>query len=265
MTAESEHVLDLLSLKGKVALVTGATGHLGSRIAEGLAEAGASVVVSSRRIDDATIAAAKLPTNGAKHHGVEIDQMVEASIEAGFAAATKAAGRIDVLINNAHEPVALDWSTISSEQFTRQLQNLTGYFLLSRLFRNHVAARIGRGSIVFLGSMYGSVASYPDVYEDISPASPAAYHALKGGVVQLTRHLAVYWAKDNVRVNCLSPGPFPSPQAPSELIERLSEKNPMRRMGKPHELKGAAVFLASEASSYMTGQNLIVDGGWTAW
>jgi NAD(P)-dependent dehydrogenase (short-subunit alcohol dehydrogenase family) len=116
-----------------------------------------------------------------------------------------------------------------------------------------------------LGSMYGLVGSYPEAYEGICPASPVAYHALKGGIIQLTRHLAVYWAADRVRVNCLSPGPFPSPKAPRGLADRLKVHSPMRRMGLPHELKGAVVFLASDASSYMTGQNLVVDGGWTAW
>ncbi len=81
----------------------------------------------------------------------------------------------------------------------------------------------------------------------------------------MTRHLAVYWAKDNVRVNCLSPGPFPSEKAPAELVTRLREKSPMGRMGTPEELKGAVVFLASDASSYLTGQNLVIDGGWTSW
>ena len=81
----------------------------------------------------------------------------------------------------------------------------------------------------------------------------------------MTRHLGVYWAKDRVRVNCLSPGPFPGPQAPAEMVERLTAKSPMGRMGSPQDLKGALVFLASNASSYVTGQNLIVDGGWTAW
>jgi gluconate 5-dehydrogenase len=266
MSTESEHVLDLLSLKGKVALVTGASGHLGSRMAQALAEAGASVVVSSRRIADAVAAAAKLPmTRDAKHHGVEIDHMEERSIEAGFAEAVRAAGRIDVLVNNGHEPLADDWSTVTAEQFTRQLRNLTGYFLLARLMRSHVVERRASGSIVLVGSMYGSVGSYPDVYEGIAGGSPAAYHALKGGVVHLTRHLAVYWAGDQVRINCLSPGPFPSAEAPRAVVDRLVEKTPMRRMGSPHELKGAVVFLASNASSYMTGQNLIIDGGWTAW
>jgi gluconate 5-dehydrogenase len=113
--------------------------------------------------------------------------------------------------------------------------------------------------------MYGLVASYPDAYADVCPASPVAYHALKGGVVQMTRHLAAYWAADGVRVNCLSPGPFPKDAAPAAMVERLTAKLPMKRMGRPHELKGAIVFLASDASSFMTGQNLVIDGGWTAW
>ncbi len=116
-----------------------------------------------------------------------------------------------------------------------------------------------------IGSMYGVVGSYPDAYEGVAPASPVHYHTLKGGIVHLTRHLAVYWAKDGVRVNCLSPGPFPSEKAPQEMVERLKHKSPMGRMGLPSELKGPMLLLVSEAGSYMTGQNLLVDGGWTAW
>jgi gluconate 5-dehydrogenase len=113
--------------------------------------------------------------------------------------------------------------------------------------------------------MYGLVGSYPDAYEGVAAASPVAYHALKGGILQMTRHLAVYWAKDGVRVNSLSPGPFPADKASAAMVERLKAKSPMGRMGRPDELKGAVVFLASDASSYMTGQNLVIDGGWTAW
>jgi gluconate 5-dehydrogenase len=116
-----------------------------------------------------------------------------------------------------------------------------------------------------LGSMYGQVGSYPDVYEDIGPINPAAYQTLKGGIIQLTRHLAVCWAQDQVRVNCLSPGPFPPSSVSPKLVKRLKEKSPLNRMGQAHELKGATVYLASDASSYVTGQNLTVDGGWTAW
>jgi len=116
-----------------------------------------------------------------------------------------------------------------------------------------------------IGSMYGQVASYPEVYEGIGPSSPVAYHALKGGIIHLTRHLAAYWAKDAVRVNCLSPGPFPAPGCSQELLERLEAKTPMGRIGQPHELNGALLLLASDAGSYITGHNLVVDGGWTSW
>ena len=186
-------------------------------------------------------------------------------VDAGFAQAVERMGGLDVLVNNGHEAVAADWTEVSAEQFTRQLANATGYFLLARRMREHAVARGAGASVIMLGSMYGLVGSYPDAYRDVCPASPVAYHALKGGVVHLTRHLAVYWAGDRVRVNCLSPGPFPSPKAPAEMVRRLTEHSPMKRMGLPHELKGAVVFLASDASSYMTGQNLVIDGGWTAW
>jgi gluconate 5-dehydrogenase len=144
------------------------------------------------------------------------------------------------------------------------LANATGYFELARLLRNHVVERKISASIIMLGSMYGIVGSYPDAYAGMM-ASPVAYHALKGGILQMTRHLAVYWATDRVRVNSLSPGPFPAPTVSAEMVERLCSKSPMQRMGKPYELKGALVFLASDASSYMTGQNLVIDGGWTSW
>jgi gluconate 5-dehydrogenase len=182
-----------------------------------------------------------------------------------FAEAVKLLGKIDVLVNNGNEAGPNDWTSVTAEQFNRQLANATGYFELSRLMRQHAVERQASASIILVGSMYGVVASYPDAYDGICFASPVAYHTLKGGIVQMTRHLAAYWAQDRVRVNCLSPGPFPSPQAPPKLVERLCHKLPMKRMGVPHELKGAIVFLASDASSYMTGQNLLVDGGWTAW
>jgi gluconate 5-dehydrogenase len=259
-------VHELFDLAGRVALVTGGTGHLGSAMCRALAEAGAAVVVGSRDAGRAAAAAAALPRpGGAAHHGVALDHMDPAALARGFADAVAAAGRVDVLVNNGHEAQPADWTTVTAEQFTRQLANATGYFLLARLLRAHAVERGTAASVILLGSMYGQVASYPDAYEGVCPASPVAYHALKGGVVHMTRHLAAYWAADGVRVNCLSPGPFPADKVPAALVERLAAKLPMGRMGRPHELKGAVVFLASDASSFMTGQNLTVDGGWTAW
>lgn len=257
---------NLFSLQNRTVLLTGATGYLGSAMAVGLAEAGANVVVSSRRIAQAEAIANELPTVGdAKHYAVEIDHQEVDSLESGFQNALLLAGKLDVLVANGHEATAADWNTVTPEQFTRQMQNATGYFLLARHLHDHVAARAGQGSVIFLGSMYGVVGSYPDAYAGVAAASPVAYHALKGGLIQMTRHLAVYWAKAGMRVNCLSPGPFPSEKAAPAMVENLRTHSPMGRMGRPEELIGPLVFLASDAASYITGQNLLVDGGWTAW
>lgn len=259
-------VQQLFSLSGRVALVTGGCGHLGSSLCRALAEAGATVIVTSRDGTKASEFADDLPSvHQSRHFGIALDHMQPDSLPLRFEEASALTGGIDILVNNGHEPVAADWTTITPEQFSRQLDNATGYFVLSKLVRDHAVERGKSASIIQLGSMYGVVGSYPDAYEGIGIASPVAYHALKGGIVHMTRHLAVYWAKDRVRVNCLSPGPFPSAQAAPAMVERLEAKSPMGRMGQPYELKGAVLFLASDASSYVTGQNLIVDGGWTAW
>lgn len=260
------HVQELLSLRGKTALITGATGHLGSAMAAALAEAGARVIVSSRDRERAEEVVERLPAeDGQRHRGIALDHMDETSVAEGFAKAVEMCGAVDVLINNGHAALAADWESVTADQFSQHLTNATGYFLLARHFRNHVVARQGRGSVILLASMYGLVGSYPDAYAGVCPASPVAYHTLKGGILQMTRHLSVYWARDGVRVNALSPGPFPTDKAPGTMVERLAGKSPMGRMGEPSELKGPIVFLASDASSYMTGQNLVIDGGWTAW
>jgi NAD(P)-dependent dehydrogenase (short-subunit alcohol dehydrogenase family) len=265
MTSEPT-IRKLFDLDGRTALVTGATGRLGTSMARALSEAGARVIVTSRDEGRAKEVAATLRSLGtAAHLGLELDQLDENSIQRAFATAVDRCDTIHVLVNCAHEHVNSDLTDCSSVEFNEQLANVTGYFLMARLLRDHAVERKVPASIVMIASMYGLVGSYPDVYEQISPASPVAYHAAKGGILQMTRHLAVYWAPDRVRVNAISPGPFPGSNAPAELKTRLSTKLPMQRMGEPHELKGAVVFLASDASSYVTGHNLVVDGGWTAW
>ncbi|SIO41058.1 gluconate 5-dehydrogenase [Singulisphaera sp. GP187] len=258
---------ELFDLTGKVVLITGGTGHLGSAMARALAEAGASVVITSRDAPRAEAAAAALPRRGetATHHGLALDHMKPDELDDAFSRVVDRAGRVDILVNNGHEALGNDLTSVTAEQFTRHLAHATGYFILARLVRDYAVERAGPASIILLGSMYGLVGSYPDAYEGICSASPVAYHTLKGGIVQMTRHLAAYWAADGVRVNCLSPGPFPPERAPAAMVERLRAKLPMKRMGQAHELKGAVVFLASDASSFMTGQNLVIDGGWTAW
>jgi gluconate 5-dehydrogenase len=259
-------VQELFDLTGRSALITGGAGWLGSSLARALAEAGASVVVSSRDLGRARETAASLPSpGGAEHFGVELDHMEPDSMSAGFRDAVGVAGKLDVLVNNGVEWHSEGIADETFEGFSRHMANNAGYFVLARLLRDHAVERAVPASIVMIGSMYGVVGSYPDAYEGLDFRSPVAYHALKGGTVHLTRHLAVYWAKDNVRVNCLSPGAFPKDQVIEEVIERLSAKAPMKRLGRPHELKGALLLLASDAGSYMTGTNILVEGGWTSW
>jgi gluconate 5-dehydrogenase len=260
-------VKELFDLSGRVALVTGAAGHLGRQMATGLAEAGAAVIVASRSLERAQETARSLPSNGnIRHFAVEVDHLESDSITAGFESAVKVVEKIDILVNNGHEATTKAWHDVSPEEFNAQLANATGYFLLAKALRDHAVSRSAPASIVLLGSMYGVVSSYPDIYDGIGPGNPVAYQVLKGGIIQMARHLAVHWAGDRIRVNALSPGPFPAPgRAPGELCRRLAERTPLRRLGNADELNGAVVFLASDASSFVTGHNLVVDGGWTAW
>ncbi|MCC6453862.1 MAG: SDR family oxidoreductase [Caldilineaceae bacterium] len=266
--AEAERsVQQLFDLSGKVAIVTGAAGWLGSAMSRALAEAGATMVVTSRQADQAESFAASLPGSG--HIGIGFEQGDTETIPAFVETVLGRLGRIDILVNNAYGSTAPSIDSATAEDFDRAYHvGVTAYFLLAREVVNHLRQRQAPGSIINIGSMYGVVASYPDAYTGLPTNSPPNYHGLKGGLVHLTRHLAVYWAQDNVRVNAISPGPFPKPvtaQTMPEFIERLEGKSPMGRMGRPEELKGLVVLLASEAGSYINGQNILVDGGWTAW
>ena len=265
MAERSVH--QLLDLTGKVAIVTGASGWLGSAMSRALAEAGATLVVTSREEAKAQEFAATLPGSG--HMGLALSQEDTDQIPAFVAQVVEKLGRVDVLVNNAYGTTAPTIDSATAEDFDRAYHaGVTAYFLLARAVADHLRSRNAPGSIINIASMYGVVASYPDAYTGLPVNSPPNYHGLKGGLIHLTRHLAVYWAKDRVRVNAISPGAFPSPRvrgSQPEFIERLNGKVPMGRMGEPEELKGLVVLLASDAGNYITGQNILVDGGWTAW
>lgn len=257
----------LFDLTGKTALITGGAGWLGSALSHVLASAGANVIIASRDADRGADMAASLPkAEGQHHYCVILDHMDAHSLDTGFQQATRCTGSIDILVNNGLEALGRDLTSVTFDEFARHQINNAGYFCLARHLRDHLVLRQAKGSVVMIGSMYGLVGSYPDVYAGVSTASPVAYHALKGGTLQMVRHLAVYWAKDGVRVNGLSPGPFPKDNGiPETMRQRLIEKSPMGRMGRPEELQGALLLLVSDAGSYITGHNLVVDGGWTAW
>ena len=267
MSTLERNVTDLFNLQGRVAIVTGACGWLGSAMSRALAEAGARVVVTSRDGAQAEQFAATLPGDG--HLGLGFSQGETDTIPAFVAGVVERMGQIDVLVNNAYGGTAPDIDDATAEDFNQAYHvGVTAYFLLAREVMGHLRDRHAPGSIINIASMYGVVASYPSAYEELAVNSPPNYHALKGGVVHLTRHLAAYWAQYNIRVNAIAPGPFPKPAVRDGIpgfIPRLEEKVPLGRMGRPEELKGVVVLLASDAGSYITGQNLLVDGGWTAW
>jgi len=171
---------------------------------------------------------------------------------------------IDILVNNAIEFIDKDISNISLCTFNYYQRQNGFYFILSKCVRDLSVQNTLKASIINIGSMYGSVSSYPDIYnhEDVNSASSIAYHTLKGGLINMTKHMAVYWAKDNIRVNCLSPGAFPKSTIKDTFKNRLEKKIPLQRIGDPKELQGPLLLLASDAGSYMTGHNLVVDGGW---
>jgi gluconate 5-dehydrogenase len=258
-------VFDLFNLSGKVAFISGGAGLLGTAFSEALSDAGAHLVIASRNLEKCQELADRLE---GEHFALQLDLADEGAIRRAIDACVGRFGRLDVLINNGYGGSLPRIENATAEDFQNSFAvGVTSYFVAAQQAHRYMRA-IGGGAIINIGSMYGVVGSYPDAYQGLDFGSPPNYHALKGAVVHLTRHLAVYWAKDNVRVNCLSPGPFPRPETRSqspEFIRRLESHSPMRRMGEPAELKGALLLLATEAGSYITGQNLLVDGGWTAW
>ncbi len=267
MNTHERHLMDLLSLKDRVVIVTGACGWLGSAMSRGLAEAGARLVVTSRDAAHAADFAGTLPGDG--HLGLGFSQGETDTIPDFVAEVVDRMDKIDVLVNNAYGATAPEIDTATADDFDQAYHvGVTGYFLLARDVMLHMRQRQAPGSIINIGSMYGVIGSYPSLYEGLPLNSAPNYHALKGALVHLTRHLAAYWAKYNIRVNTLSPGPFPKPAMKVKaegFVERLEKKVPLGRMGRPDELKGIVVLLASDAGSYITGQNYLVDGGWTAW
>ena len=245
-------------LDGRVAVVTGASGGLGDRFARVLHAAGATVVAAARRTDRLDALASEL---GERLVPVTCDVAVDGDCERLVAEAIAVDGHLDVLVNNAGVGVMVAAEEEPIEDFRRVIEvNLNALFLLCQLAGRHMIEQES-GAIVNLASVLGQVAS--------APIKQASYCASKGAVVNLTRELGAQWARKGVRVNALAPGWFLSEMTELMFSDASSaafmRRNcPMGRGGEPHELDGALLFLASDASTYMTGQTLTVDGGWVA-
>jgi NAD(P)-dependent dehydrogenase (short-subunit alcohol dehydrogenase family) len=258
----------LFDLTDRVALVSGGAGWLGKAMCEALAEQNAIVCVAGRDVAKAESAIKEIKHSlpSAKLCAVELDITDGQSVQRCFSTIIKDHGRLNILVNNAHSGSCGSIETCNAQEWTDIFNTaVVGYF---RCIQQALPAMrtTGGGVIVNVASMYGSVAPYPELYEGNDFLNPPAYGASKAAVIQLTRYCAVHLSKYRIRANCLSPGPFPGAvaQADNTFIERLKSKTALKRVGKPSELKGAMAYLASDASAYLTGHNLVVDGGWTS-
>ncbi|MCO5251637.1 MAG: SDR family oxidoreductase [Candidatus Kapabacteria bacterium] len=267
--------MEIFSLKGKVAIVTGATGLIGRYHCKALSEAGANVVATDVDIEKCIELSETLPT---KSIGIACDITQKSELYSLLSDTISMFGKVDILVNNAaindmmENPLnSLDESKFEnySLEFFRKIVdvNVTGMFLTSQVIGSEMAENKS-GSIINIASTYGIVAPDQSLYLDKEGIrkmykSPA-YPTTKGAVISFTKYLAAYWGKCGVRVNALSPGGVENSQD-EFFIQKYSERTPLGRMAQPDEYMGGLVFLASEASSYMTGANLIIDGGWTIW
>ncbi|EPC04191.1 hypothetical protein L861_02440 [Litchfieldella anticariensis FP35 = DSM 16096] len=259
---------ELLDLSGRVALVSGGGGYLGGSICEALAELGASVVVASRdrqRCESQAEALYDVGPHG-HHWGIELDVTSRASVERGVEALREQYGGLDILINNAWSGRKNSWESIDEDDWYYDVDiSLNSVFRMVK--RCYPLLKERSGCIVNIASMYGHVAPDYRLYVDTDHANPPSYGAAKAGVLQFTRYLASFLSPDAIRVNAISPGAFPHAitQDNRAFMQRLKDKVPLGRLGEPHELKGAIALLCSDAGSYMTGQNICVDGGWATW
>jgi NAD(P)-dependent dehydrogenase (short-subunit alcohol dehydrogenase family) len=264
----SRSIQELMSLAGRVAVVTGGAGHLGRTICEALAELGAATVIVDRQ--GTKECASKLAQDfKVETLALDVELADEVATRAIADQVRARFGRCDILVNNAAFVGTSDlagWAVPFAEQSTATWRqaievNLTTAFVLSQAMAPLLAAQAG--SIINIASIYGNLGPDWRRYEGTALGNPAAYAASKGGLIQLTRWLATTLAP-RVRVNAISPGGIARGQ-PKAFVEQYVAQTPMQRMAREEDIKGVVAFLASDASAYVTGQNIMVDGGYSAW
>ena len=261
---------DLFCLKGKSVVITGGTSYLGVAMVDCLAQYGADIYMLCRSKEKSLKLAEDLKQNYKNLicETIECDIGNRKSVENAIIHTLNISGKIDVLINNAaFYSDVMPFEKCSDENWLRGIDGtINSVRLMSQIVINQMLKQ-KKGSIINIGSMYGVVSPDMRIYGDSGENNPASYGAGKAAVIQLTRYLACTYGNNGIRVNAVSPGPFPQMevQQNTDFINNLEKKNPMGRIGRPDDLKGIIVLLASDASSYINGQNIMVDGGWTVW
>ncbi len=262
--------MKMFGLDGKIAIVTGGAGLYGKPISHALAEAGAYVIIASRNEKKCKEFAAELQKKNLNVEGTSLDQGDERSITDFVDSIVKKYNRIDVLVNNAvSREGSGDLDAITRTGLEKsQIINYTGLMLLTQAVIKVMVSQ-NSGSIINISSIQGTVGPNFRVYDNTEMSSGVTYTYEKWGMVGFTKWIANYYGKFNIRSNCISPGGYGPGIRESKLeesfIENYKRLTPLRRFAEYDDIKGPVVFLASEASSYITGHNLLVDGGWTSW
>jgi len=259
------NILQSFSLDGKVALLTGGAGGYGLQCSRALAEAGAKTYMASRNVENLKKTAEKLNQNGGHVSVLPFDQGNEKSILALRDQVVEREGRIDVLVNNAvARTVKKGWEADAANFDESMRVNATGLFLLTRAV-GEVMIPQKSGSIINIGSMMGMVGVENHNYEGTDMSGWAAdYFFHKGGMINFTRHCGSYFGRYGIRVNCVSPGGLYSENLPERFIANYSQRTQLGRLANETDLMGCIVFLAADASLYITGVNIPLDGGYTA-
>ena len=261
------NVLESFNLKGKTVIITGGAGLYGQQVTEAIAEAGATTFVAARNIEKLQELAATFAERGLRITPLSYDQGDPVSVGSLFTMLTNdrsmnPSGKVDVLINNAVARPMGDWDDSLDKWVESMKVNVTGLFQITRLFGNHMAENAG-GSIVNIGSIQGYVGPDYTLYEGLGWGTPPDYFIHKGAMSQLSRFVASKLGPSGVRCNTIVPGGFLNGQDP-RFIERYCARTMLGRMANNSDIKGAVVFLASDASSYVTGADIFVDGGYLA-
>lgn len=267
-----DEILKQFRLDGRVAFLSGASGHLGRSMAKALAAAGAHVILNARKNEALETLAAELRESGGNVSAACFDVTDENAATKNIGIIHQRHGRLDVVVNNASAGRTGTIDSVTSQDFEQLYRvNVIAAFRLIQIalpLLQESAKLTAGSSVINIASMYGSVSPDPSIYGTSGANNPPSYGAAKAAMIQLTRYTACHLAPCKIRVNCISPGPFPASRyldADLAFHDKLKAKVPMHRTGEPHELCGPLLFLASDASSYVTGVNLAVDGGWTAW
>jgi NAD(P)-dependent dehydrogenase (short-subunit alcohol dehydrogenase family) len=257
------NTLDLFRLDGRTAIVTGGGRGLGRYMAEALSDAGANVVLCSRKVEPLEEVRAEIEARGGRALALSCDVTEGEDVTRVVAEAEDAFGSVDALVNNSGATWGAPPAEMPPERFDQVIAvNVRGTFLMSQAVGRRLIERGSGGTIVNVASIAGLVGGRPDYMQTVG------YNSSKGAVISMTRDLATSWAEHGITVNAIAPGWFPTRMS-GALIERHEERMlsdiPLGRFGNPEDLKGVVVFLASPAASYITGQTIVVDGGATVW